>query len=127
MTDDIKTGRSMYRFRLLSCTMLVEWKSKQTEIDNRPKPMSSPNNNPAFFMYNTVLEAHYWVRFTILARPMPKLSFCDVDSTLLRFSYVNVFIIYNYGHYGLKSLLMEHSNLSKCNLPFHEIFHEAIM
>ena len=35
MGDDIKTSR------------LVEQKSKQTAIDDRPKPMSSPNNKPS--------------------------------------------------------------------------------
>ena len=46
MGDDIETGRST-GFRLLSCTTLVERKSKQTAIDDRPKLMSSPINNPA--------------------------------------------------------------------------------
>ena len=46
MGDDTKTSRST-GFRLLSCTMLVERKSKQTAIDDRPKLMSSPINNPA--------------------------------------------------------------------------------
>ena len=36
-----------YGFQLMSCTTLVERKSKQTAIDDRPKPMSSPINNPA--------------------------------------------------------------------------------
>ena len=49
MGDDIETGRSTYRFRLLSCTTLVEQKSKQMAIDDRPAPMSSPINNPAKF------------------------------------------------------------------------------
>ena len=42
MGDDIETGRSTG-----SCTTLVELKSKQTAIDNKPKTMLSPINNPA--------------------------------------------------------------------------------
>ena len=45
MGDYIETGR---RFLLLSCTTLVERKSRQTAIDDRPEPMSSPINNPAY-------------------------------------------------------------------------------
>ena len=43
MGDDIET-----EFRLMSSTTLVERKSKQTTIDNRPGQMSSPINNPAY-------------------------------------------------------------------------------
>ena len=46
MGDDIKTSRCT-GFQLLSCTMLVEQKSKQRAIDDRPEPMSSPINYPA--------------------------------------------------------------------------------
>ena len=45
--DDIETRRITV-FRLLSCTTLVEQKSNQTTIDDRPKPMSSHANNPAY-------------------------------------------------------------------------------
>ena len=41
MGDDIKTGRST------GSDTLVEQKSKQMAIEKRPKPMSSPINNPA--------------------------------------------------------------------------------
>ena len=44
MGDDIKTGRSTGSDYW---AMLVGWKSKQTAIDHRPEPMSSPINNPA--------------------------------------------------------------------------------
>ena len=47
MGDDIETGRSMGSDYYISCTTLVERKSKQTAIDDRREPMSSPINNPA--------------------------------------------------------------------------------
>ena len=48
MDDDIETGRSMgSNFQLLSCTMLVEQKSKQMGLDDRSEPISLPINNPA--------------------------------------------------------------------------------
>ena len=46
MGDDIETGRSIGSDY---CTTLVERKSKQMAIDDRPDPMSSPINNPAYF------------------------------------------------------------------------------
>ena len=44
MDDDIKTGRSMGSGYWAD--YVVEQKSKQTAIDDRPEPMSSPINNP---------------------------------------------------------------------------------
>ena len=44
MGDDIETGKSTGSDYW---AWLVEWKSKQTAIDNRKEPMSSPINNPA--------------------------------------------------------------------------------
>ena len=41
-------NRLKYGFRLLSCTTLVEQKSKQTAIDDRPKLKSAPFNDPAY-------------------------------------------------------------------------------
>ena len=44
MGDDIETDRSTDSDYW---AMLVERKSKQMAIDDRPEPMSSPINNPA--------------------------------------------------------------------------------
>ena len=46
MGDDIKTGRSTGSDYWVALRWLSE-KSKQTDIDNRPEPMSSPFNDPA--------------------------------------------------------------------------------
>ena len=47
MGDDIETGRSTGYDYLLSCTTLVEQKSKQTAIDDKLELMPLPINNPA--------------------------------------------------------------------------------
>ena len=47
MGDDIETGKK-YGFQLLSCTMLIEQKSKQMAIRDRPKPVSLPINNSGY-------------------------------------------------------------------------------
>ena len=39
MGDDIETGRTL-GVQLLSCTTLVERKTKQTAIDDRPEPIT---------------------------------------------------------------------------------------
>jgi hypothetical protein len=50
MGDDIETGRSMSS-DYWAALRYVEQKSKQTAIDDRPEPMSSPINNPAYFAH----------------------------------------------------------------------------
>ena len=45
MGDDIETGRWSGSDYWAALLMLVERKSKQTDIDNRPEPMSSTINN----------------------------------------------------------------------------------
>ena len=47
MGDEIETGRSMGSDYWAALHILVEWNSKQTAIDDRPEPMSSPINNKA--------------------------------------------------------------------------------
>ena len=47
MGDDIETGRSTGFDYWAALIVLVERKSKQMAIDNKPEPMSSSINNPA--------------------------------------------------------------------------------
>ena len=47
MGDDVETGGNTGSDYWAACTTLVERKSKQAAIDDRPKLVSSPINNPA--------------------------------------------------------------------------------
>ena len=59
MGDDIETGRST-GFGVLSYTTLVEWKSKQTAIDDRPEPMSSLNlAASSTYMFDFALDTSF--------------------------------------------------------------------
>ena len=85
MGDDIETCGSMSFPILWSSTTLVERKSKQTDIDDRSEPMSSPIINPAQFKpFETICakerkqtqEALSLIRNQIQIRnPYPKSNF----------------------------------------------------
>ena len=62
------------RFRLLSCTTLVKRKSKQMAIDNRPKPISSPIDNPA----------NRWTCVLLIWNLLPWVYFSNIFCALLR-------------------------------------------
>ena len=80
--DDIKTVDVCHGLRLLSCSKLVEWKSKQTDVDDRPEPMPSPINNPAYLFHTIAAMASLLCRLQILVGLEFKQSILTVVHTV---------------------------------------------